>query len=83
MKATIEILREDFRRALMYGAVAAVLTIALAFGVAAVVGDEVENDTNRTVQVVLDESAHTRQLLCDVLIQADNPDIRDAIKENC
>ena len=83
MKATIEILKADLRRAIAYASLSAIFTIALAFGIASVVGNQVEDETNNTVQVILDESQHTRRLLCDVLIHSDNQDIRRAVKDNC
>lgn len=83
MQTTITILKDDLRRAFIYGLFAAVMTIALAFGVAAVIGDRLEEETSRQVTVVLQESQATRDLLCDVLAGADDKQIIAAIERNC
>lgn len=51
--------------------VTALLTIALAFGIAALVGDATEEDTQRVVHQIEQQASVTRLLVCDVIVSLD------------
>lgn len=70
-------------RMIAYGTASAVMTIGFAFGVASVVKDQTEQDTQEAVQVVVQQVVETQLLICGILKNADNPDIREAVRLYC
>lgn len=83
MKLTFYVAKEDLRRILLTAAASAVFTIGLAFGVAAVVSNDVEDTTLQTVQTVQVQGEETRDLLCDILAKSKTPAIRRAVANHC
>lgn len=80
---TIHVLWSELKRMVAYGVVCAIITIGLAFGVAAIVGNDVADSTNHTAVVVLEQARETQALLCDILRNAETKEIRQAVAEYC
>lgn len=78
-----EVSWDGIKRVMAYAVASALMTIGLAFGIAAVVHDQTEADTKAAVLVVVQRVDDTQRLICGILKNADNPDIRQAVERYC
>lgn len=72
MRETWTIAKHEVKRILLYALASAIMTIGLAFGVGSVV---------RSQAAI--EASKTRDLVCAILVNSDNPDIVRAVKLYC
>ncbi len=73
----------EIRRALLYGTVAAVLTITLAFAAAARVNRDAEVIQQQQTTLILEQARETQNLLCDILAEAQTKEVRQAVRQYC
>lgn len=77
------IVKSELRRILIYALASAFMTIGLAWGIASVVEDNVEEDTQRTVLVIQNQAQETQDLLCDILAEAESKGVQKAVAKYC
>lgn len=74
---------DGVRRVAAYAVATSLMTIGLAFGVAAVVRDQTEANTAAAVQVIVQQVQDTQALICGILKNAESPQVRDAVAKYC
>jgi len=78
--------RTKWHNAFIYAFVTTIMVLAAASLLGAVVGrgeDRIRERIDRTAQIALVEAQETRGLLCAILIQSENKDVRDAVRVHC
>lgn len=83
MLQILKTLKYEWRDVTLRAVIGAIVTIALLWGLAILVGNRQDDQIRRNSEVARIEAHKTRELLCDILIAADNPDIREAVRKHC
>ena len=77
-------LRRDWKNIILQSAMTTVLFVGAIWGLSAALGATARNArVDAATTRIVDEVRSVRTLLCEALSLADNPELAEAVKENC